>query len=56
MTIYRAKALLEDTSESREEDIESISKKGRNPNKFLRELETAGEKAAGKQSSLDPFG
>ena len=30
-----------------------IRKKGRNPNKFLTELETTREKETGKQSSLD---
>ena len=33
--------------------MELLSKKGINPNKFLREAETAREKAVGKQSSLD---
>ena len=33
--------------------METLSKIGRKPNQFLRELETAREKATGKRSSLD---
>ena len=53
MTRSRAKAHLEDTFESKEEEIEPLAKKGMNPNKFHCELETAREKAAQKQYSLD---
>ena len=49
----RAKAHMEDTSERKEEEVETLIKKGRKPNKFLRDQETIREKAAGKQSSLD---
>ena len=44
---------MEDTSESREEEVEPLIKKGQKPNKFHREQETAREKDVGKQSSLD---
>ena len=44
---------MEDTSESKEEEIEPSSKKGRKPNKFHREIEIAQEKETRKQSSLD---
>ena len=44
---------MEDTSESKEEEIEPLIKKGRKPNKFHREIEAGHEKAARKQSNLD---
>ena len=50
---HRAKAQMEDTSESKEEEAEALIKKGRKHNKFHRELKTSREKAARKQSSLD---
>ena len=48
----RAKEQLEDTLEGKEEEMESMSKKGRNLKKILREMEYAREKEAGNQSSL----
>ena len=53
VTRSRAKAYLEETYERKEEEIESIAKKGRKPNKFHRELEKSREKETGKKSSLD---
>ena len=44
---------MEETSESRGEELEQTSRKGRKPNKIIREIEANREKAAGKQSSLD---
>ena len=49
----KAKAQTEKTSESRGEELEQTSKKGRKPNKVIREIEANREKVAGKQSSLD---
>ena len=44
---------MEDTSERKNEETNPLNRKGRKPNKFHRELQTAREKVAGKQSSLD---
>ena len=44
---------MEETSESRGVELEQTSKKGRKPNKVVREIEANREKAAYKQSSLD---
>ena len=52
VTISRAKAQMEDTSESKEEDIEPLITKGRKPNKSHREIEASQEKEPGKKSSL----
>ena len=53
ITRSRAKAQMEKTSESREEECEKLTRKGRKPNKYHREQETAKEKTTCKQSSLD---
>ena len=49
----RAKAQMEDTSDSKEEEMEPLIKKGRKPNKFHMEKEIEKEKAASKQLNLD---
>ena len=53
VTRSKAKAHMEETSESRGEELKKTSRKGRNPNKVIREMEANREKLAGKQSSLD---
>ena len=43
----------EETSESKDEEIEPQVKKGRKSNRTIRDLEAAPEKATWKQTSLD---
>ena len=44
---------MEETSESKEEESEALTKKGRKPNKYYREQETAKEEEEGKKTILD---
>ena len=53
VTKSKARAQTEETSESRGEELEQTSKKGRKPNKLIREIEANREKATGNQSILD---
>ena len=53
VTRFRAKAQMEETSEIKEEDLEALTRKGRKPNKYYREQETAKEEEEGKKTSLD---
>ena len=53
VTRFRAKAQMEETSESKEEESEALTKKGIKPNKYYREQETAKEEEEGKKTSLD---
>ena len=43
----------EETSESKDEEIEPQVKKGRKPNRTIRDLEAEPENATGRQTSLD---
>ena len=53
ITKSRSKAQWEKTYESKEEEAEPQIKKGKKPNRRLRDMEAAQEKAARKQTSLD---
>ena len=44
---------MEETSERKEEDSEALTRKGRKPNKYYREKDTAREEEEGKKTSLD---
>ena len=44
---------MEETSESKEEELEALTKKGIKLNKYYREQETAKEEEEGKKTSLD---